>query len=227
MSWEELLEQAAGIYRDYNSELGLEDDVKELLERFLLTHFNDYLCILPYSCIKEFVVEQTQKTPLTVNKIDYKGGRIVLSDLTAPYLKLISFKHKEWQTKLYSEDLIDANSPTRKLQNDEDTCGKTAKPVICIEYVNQKKSLCFWGYKNSINSIEDFTYLKKVENKEEFLKLEDYILTAYIYYCLYFLFNTQKEIEMSQVVIEQMKQLLSIHNIEPTQPIIFNNEKKK
>lgn len=228
MSWDELLIQAAVVYRDYQSDLGLEDDVKEHLESFLLPHFNDFLCILPVSCLdSSFITDATLQT-LNVTPINYKGGKIVLSSLADPYLKLVSFKHSEWKTKLFFDDLADENDPARKLQDSKWTSGKISRPFICIEHSGADKCLCFWGYdKNNIDDIEDFSYIKRTDQKDDFLKLEDYILTAYIYYCLYFLFNTQRETELSQVMLMQMQQLLATYNITPNLPISFNNEKKK
>lgn len=227
MTWQELLEHSAEIYRDYNSDIGLEDDVKELMERFLLPHFNDFICVLPTSCFgSSFVIDATLQS-FNPTHIDYNGGKIILSNLTEPYLKLITFKHKEWKTKLFFDDLDDENSPARKLQSSKWTSGKISRPYICIEHSGSDKCLCFWGYKNNINDIEEFSYIKRIDNKNDFLKLEDYLLTAYIYYCLYFLFNTQRETEMSQVMLAQMQQLLAIHNITAKLPFDFSGQKSK
>ena len=85
--------------------------------------------------------------------------------------------------------------------------------------------MCFWGYKNNLNDIEEFTYIKRVSSFKEFLKLEDDLLNAYIYYVLSFVFGTTRETELQQNALNQMKQLLSLRNIFPTMPIVFNNQK--
>lgn len=232
MTFSELLQQAAVIYRDYElnvNGLTVDDEVEDFLERFLKQHFNDYLCILPTSCIDDSLIIDGTLQTLNVVPINFKGGKIVLSSLSDPYLKLLSFRHSDWKTTLFYEDLADENDPARKLQESKHTSGKFSRPFICIEHQRGEKCLCFWGYRHEENrgDIDEFSYVKQINGEEEFMVLKDHLLIPYIYYVLYFLCNSQRETELSQVMLQQMQQLLAAYNIIPQLPISFNNEKKK
>lgn len=232
MTWLDLINRTLTVYDEYHPQQAIDEDLKTMVDSFLKKHINDYHCILPTSAIND-AFKVTTSSAVTngfnIQSINYKGGSIVLSSLNAaaPFLKLISFKHKEWTTKLFYVDLIDENSPKRKLQDDRWTAGKISKPVICLENVAGQRCLCFWGYETKLNDVEEFTYIKRVDNEVEFLQNEDYILEAYIYYALYFVCNTTQEAQISQLMISQMQQLLSIHNIEALLPISFNTSESK
>lgn len=232
MTWSDLINRTLTVYDEYHPQQATDEDLKTMIESFLKKHINDYHCLLPTSTVNDFFKVLTSSSDnLSVQPISYKGGSIVLSSLKPadPFLKLISFKHREWTTKLFHADLIEENSPKRKLQDDRWTAGKISKPVICLENVAGHRCLNFWGYETTLNDVEEFSYIKRVDNEADFLNNEDYILEAYIYYVLYFVCNTTQEAQVSQLMISQMQQLLSIHNIEATLPITFNtsgNNKK-
>lgn len=230
MTWDELVNKALIIYDEYHPQQATDEDLKVMVKEFLQMHINDFLCVLPTSAIKDdFKVLLTNKSGLVVYEMNNNGARIVLEELKqfGSFLKLLTFKHKEWSCKLFYDDLIEENSPKRKLQDDKWTCGKTSNPVICIENVQGKRSLCYWGRGSVIDDIEEFSYIKKIENKDDFLVNEDYILQIYIYYVLYFIMQTTQELQMAQQVFAQMQQLLSLYNIEAKLPPIFNTEKNK
>lgn len=231
MTWDELVNKALIVYDEYHPQQATDEDLKTMVSEFMQAHINDFLCVLPTSVIKDdFKVLLTSENKITLYQIDYNGGRIELESLTSKFgkfLKLLTFKHAEWSTKLFYNDLIDENSAKRKLQGDKWTSGKTSNPVICIENVQGKRSLCFWGYNDTLDNIEEFSYIKKIDNKEDFLKNEDYILQIYIYYVLYYIMTTTQELEMAQQVFAQMQQLLSLYNIDAVLPPNFNTENKK
>jgi hypothetical protein len=218
MTKEELINKTISIYDEYIPEQSTDTDIKEFLTPFIEDHINDFLFIAPTSIIPIFIKTDINQT---INSINYKGGYFVLPN---DFLKLVSFKHKDWERKLYYEDLIEANHPRRKLQNNKFTSGKTSRPVICIEYIEGLKSICFWSYKKNINSLEDFTYIKTA-TIDEFINLNDWILIAYIYYVLSFVFTTTQQPQLSDIMLKEFAMLLQNHNIEPTQPITFNNQK--
>lgn len=231
MTWDELVNKTLIVYDEYHPQQATDEDLKTMVSAFMQMHIDDFLCILPTSAIKDdFKVFLTSANEITIYPIAYNGGRIVLEDLTSKfgkYLKLLTFKHAEWGTKLFYNDLIDENSAKRKLQVDKWTCGKTSNPVICIENVQGKRCMCFWGYDSTLDNIEEFSYIKKIDDKEDFLKNEDYILQIYIYYVLYYVMTTTQELQMAQQVFAQMQQLLSLYNIEAILPPNFNTENKK
>jgi hypothetical protein len=219
MTENELISKTISIYDEYIPEQSVDTDLQTFIKPFIEDHINDFLLIAPTSIIPNFIKKDTN---LTVSPISYKGGYFTLPN---DYLKLISFKLEEWERKLYYEDLIDEDNPRRKLQDNKFTSGKTSRPVICIEYLDGKQCLAYWGYVNYIDSIEDFTYIKKA-TIDEFINLDYWILTAYIYYVLSFIFTTQQQPNLAEMMLKEFTLLLQQHNLQPTQPINFNIEKK-
>lgn len=224
MTKEELINSTLAVYDEYHPQQSVDEDLKLLLEEFLSKHINDFVCILPTNAINDSLIVFLNKGQLTIQPINYKGGSVTLPE---NFLKLISFKHADWKIKLFNADLIQENDARRKLQEDKFTSGKTAKPCICIEHVQGKKCLNFWGYKNNVEDVAEFSYIKKTDDLDTFANnTEDYILQAYIYYVLYFVMNTTQDIQLAQVSLQQMQQLLSLHNIIPLLPVQFHNTKK-
>ncbi|MBR1775362.1 MAG: hypothetical protein IJ759_07575 [Bacteroidales bacterium] len=192
MTEQELIEKTTIVYDEYQPSQIVDEDIKTFLREFLSDHFNDYLLLLPAFCInKDFVIDRLL-SGISIQPINYKGGKIALSFLAAPFLKLLTFKHSEWQTKLFSDDLSEGNDPARKLQDSKWTSGKTSRPFICLEHSGGENCLCFGGYKNNLNDIEEFTYIKRVSSFKEFLKLEDDLLNAYIYYVVFCFWNNKR-----------------------------------
>lgn len=233
MSLEDLIKKAAVIYDEYHPTEGLDTAIQKMLEEFLKMHVNDYLCILPSNCLGENIMidasEDIRKGDLQVDNLQCQGGKIKLSQLNEnPFLKLVSFKHGEWKRKLFYDDLIEGNSPKRRLQDSKYTCGGTSKPVICIEQENGDKILAFWGYKQEISNVSDFTYIKEcdIDTLLEGDVFPEYLLIPYIYYVLSYVFQTTAEMELSQAALNKMQQMLSIHKIEAQIPVSFNTEKR-
>ena len=77
-----------------------------------------------------------------------------------------------------------------------------------------------------VNGIE-LNYLKKCETvNDTFLLLPDYIITAYSYYVLSEIFLTTKEETRQKGMLENMLNILALHQITPTQPIHLTTDKK-
>lgn len=224
MTFEELTKRALAIYDEYQPQRETDDDLYVFVSEFLRKHYNDFLLLLPSANVPRPLV--CFETNVPVFSINYEGGRIKVSDLSRPFLKLLSIKASKWERMLHSEDVIDEKHPRRKLQENKFTSGKTSRPVVSVENYEGEKSICFWSL-DDLSTISNLTYLCRVEHEEDFLTMADYLLEAYIYYTLFFVFTTTSDIQLAQNSISMMQQLLSLHNIYPAMPTEFNQTAKK
>lgn len=230
MTSDELVTLGLTIYDEYHPQQAVDEDLKTMISAFLRQYMNDYLLILPNHCLNDnFVIDATSQPnfQLFIDTIDYKGIKINIENFNKKFLKLISFRLGGWERTLFYEDVISSDNPRRKLQENKFTSGKISRPVVSIENNNGKKSLCAWGYSGGSYSIKDFHYIKAVESITDFLHLEDYLLKAYVYYILSFVFNTTQELQLAQNSLTQMQQLLSLQNIYPQMPVEFSQETTK
>lgn len=229
MTLEELVNTGLSIYDEYHPQQAVDEDLKEMMQTYIKRYINEYLCILPSNCLNEDLVVcvNPQDIANAITLINYKGICIDLTALEQKFLKLVSFRMDNWERTIYAEDVINSDNPRRKLQENKYTSGKISRPVVSIENRHGKKSLCAWGYIGEDYSVNDFTYIRELNSTKELLTLPDYLLTAYIYYVLYYLFNTVQELRLAENSLIQMQSLLSLHNIYPTMPVEFNRDEKK
>lgn len=227
MSIEELIVKACTVYDEYIPSQGLDEDLKTLIKNVLVNHTNDFLLLLPVSVLDNSPL-LISTSGVKVNPIPYKGGYVVLDDLTNKFLYLVSFKHSEWERAVGRNEVIDRRSPRRMLQSSKYTAAGTAKPVVSIETIKNKKCLCFWGYKNSLSDIEEFVYIRRLTTSETglqiFCNLSDNILLLYIHYCLRYLFETTRETELANRATETFVGLLATYGIDPQIPITFSDK---
>lgn len=229
MTADELVTLGLTIFDEYHPQQVVDEELKTMISTFIGQYMNEYLYILPNHCLSNnFVVDATTQQNFTffIDTISYKGIRINL-DFQKRFLKLISFRLNGWERTLFYEDAITSDNPRRKLQENKYTSGKVSRPVVSIENNKGNKCLCAWGYSGDTYKVEEFHYIKAMEDINEFLCLEDYLLKAYIYYVLYFVFNTTQEIQLAQNSLIQMQQLLSLQNIYPQMPVEFSQASKK
>ncbi|MCF0125803.1 MAG: hypothetical protein HUJ68_08655, partial [Clostridia bacterium] len=246
------------VYDEYIPQQDIDTDLEERIKNFLLdsANINSFLMIMPFNLL-DGMVYRNSKYPLIINytakanedaeNVLFNGGAI---PLPANFLKLVSFRHSEWVKTLSSEDVINENSPVRRLQGNEYTEGGTTRPVISIENLQYedgivKKSLLFWGYRIKMNNFSTFTFLRNAEltpqEKETTPDLEpiDFILSAslqdynntiiadlYIYYALILLARVSLRPEEENAFTKTFQQLLDTYNIVPSLPINFNNKNK-
>lgn len=231
MTEQELINIALTVYDEYHPQQAVDEDLKEMVKTFIKRHINEFLCMLPSNCLNDDIVVNVnhQDVANAITLIDYRGICIDLTTLEKKFLKLVSFRLENWERAVYAEDVINSDNPRRKLQENKYTSGKVSRPVVSIENVRGKKSLCAWGYTGTDYNVNDFTYIRELDSIEDFLTLPDYLLTAYIYYVLFYLFNTVQEIRLAENSLMQMQSLLSLHQIYPVMPVEFqaSNEKKK
>lgn len=231
MTEQELINIALTVYDEYHPQQAVDEDLKEMVKTFIKRHINEFLCMLPSNCLNDDIVVNVnhQDVANAITLIDYRGICLDLTTLEKKFLKLVSFKLDNWERAVYAEDVINSDNPRRKLQENKYTSGKVSRPVVSIENVRGKKSLCAWGYTGTDYNVNDFTYIRELDSIEDFLTLPDYLLTAYIYYVLFYLFNTVQEIRLAENSLMQMQSLLSLHQIYPVMPVEFqaSNEKKK
>ena len=229
MTLEELVNTGLSIYDEYHPQQAVDDDLKEMVKTFIKRHINEFLCMLPSNCLNDDIVVNVnhQDVANAITLIDYRGICIDLTTLEKKFLKLVSFRLENWERAVYAEDVINSDNPRRKLQENKYTSGKVSRPVVSIENVRGKKSLCAWGYTGTDYNVNDLTYIRELNSTKELLTLPDYLLTAYIYYVLYYLFNTVQELRLAENSLIQMQSLLSLHNIYPTMPVEFTETKKK
>lgn len=231
MTEQELINIALTVYDEYHPQQAVDEDLKEMVKTFIKRHINEFLCMLPSNCLNDDIVVNVnhQDVANAITLIDYRGICLDLTTLEKKFLKLVSFKLDNWERAVYAEDVINSDNPRRKLQENKYTSGKVSRPVVSIENVRGKKSLCAWGYIGADYNVNDFTYIRELDSIEDFLTLPDYLLTAYIYYVLFYLFNTVQEIRLAENSLMQMQSLLSLHQIYPVMPVEFqaSNEKKK
>lgn len=231
MTEQELINIALTVYDEYHPQQAVDEDLKEMVKTFIKRHINEFLCMLPSNCLNDDIVVNVnhQDVANAITLIDYRGICLDLTTLEKKFLKLVSFRLENWERAVYAEDVINSDNPRRKLQENKYTSGKVSRPVVSIENVRGKKSLCAWGYTGTDYNVNDFTYIRELDSIEDFLTLPDYLLTAYIYYVLFYLFNTVQEIRLAENSLMQMQSLLSLHQIYPVMPVEFqaSNEKKK
>lgn len=225
MSLQELINKTCIIFDEYKPSQGIDDDIKSLLKSFLVSHTNDFLLLLPARCVEPLIKYYLPSSYSTMN-IPFNGGCIQLDE---DILKLFSFKHGCWETTLFDGDVIDQNNPIRRRQENKFTAAKKVKPVVCLEVKNGKNSICFWTCEGAIDNVS-ISYISRLPQNDNglstFLSLKDDIITAYIYYCLSFVFETTKEFDFQKMALNTMNNLLSLYEINPIQPTIFNNSKK-
>lgn len=231
MTEQELINIALTVYDEYHPQQAVDEDLKEMVKTFIKRHINEFLCMLPSNCLNDDIVVNVnhQDVANAITLIDYRGICLDLTTLEKKFLKLVSFRLENWERAVYAEDVINSDNPRRKLQENKYTSGKVSRPVVSIENRHGKKSLCAWGYTGTDYNVNDFTYIRELDSIEDFLTLPDYLLTAYIYYVLFYLFNTVQEIRLAENSLMQMQSLLSLHQIYPVMPVEFqaSNEKKK
>ncbi len=226
MTEQELINLSLIVYDEYHPQQAVDEELKEMLSSFIRRYINEYLCLLPSNCLNNDLVVcvDNQSISNAITLINYRGICIDLTTLEKKFLKLVSFRLENWERAVYAEDVINSDNPRRKLQENKYTSGKVSRPVVSIENRHGKKSLCAWGYIGADYKINDFTYIKELGSIEDFLTLPDYLLTAYIYYVLYYLFNTVQELKLAENSIIQMQSLLELHKIYPTMPEEFYQE---
>lgn len=220
MTPEELQAKALTLYDEYHPQQSIDNDLSLFIHTFLQTYMNDFLCLLPAHCIgSSFTASYSNPIATPIN---YKGGCITLP---SDFLKLNVFRMSDWERSVYPEEVISSSHPHRKLQDNKFTSGKISRPVVSIEQPNGVLSLCFWQYGDNA-AVKEFSYTKKAQNLTDFAALDDYLLTAYIYFVLHYVFTTTQDLQLAQNSIQEMQSILLLHNIMPSLPVTFNTAKK-
>lgn len=223
MTRDDILVLALSIYDEYMPSQIVDDDMSIWLNGFLDMYVSTFVGALPAEHISSLVSILPQG--LTITPIEYKGGAIALP---FDFFRLVNFKSNNWEVSLGESDVITERSPKRKLQENKFTAGNISRPVVSIEVYRGVKSLCFWGY-SPTNAGYNGEYIKKCTKIEDVLFLEDWILTAYIYYMISFIATTINEKEKAAEMMSRAKEILMTHSINPTQPVSFesSNTNKK
>ncbi|MDO5759961.1 MAG: hypothetical protein Q4Q06_02925, partial [Bacteroidota bacterium] len=199
MTSEELVNLGLTLFDEYHPQQSIDEELKTMITTFLKQYPNDYLCLLPTYCLPtSLVIDATFHQNLSIDLINYKGIAIDLTSFSPAFLRLTSFRMQGWERSVFPEEVISSNHPRRKLQDNKFTSGKTSRPVVSIENHNGKKTLCAWGYLGDNAILQDFYYIKRIDSFDDFLALDDYLLRAYIYYVLFFVFNTIQELSLAQ-----------------------------
>lgn len=220
---EDVLTRALAVFNEYMPSQVIDDDTTLLIDEYIDMYVSPFINILPSECISSLISLLPQA--ITIDSINYKGGSIILPD---DFGKLISFRYNTWERSLGESDLITERSPRRKLQENKFTAGNISRPVISLENNKGKKCLCFWGYKASTAADGyECQFIPKCESLDDILSLDEWLLTAYIYYTLSFVYKSLNEKEKAGLMMEAAKEILLSHNITPTQPISYEPEKTK
>jgi hypothetical protein len=219
MTREGVLKQALALFNEYMPSQVVDDDISIWLDSFLDMYVSTFVSILPAEYIPSLISILPQG--LVITPIEYKGGAIALP---VDFLRLVSFKSNIWECSLGESDVITDRTPKRKLQENKFTAGNVSRPVVSIEIYGGVKSLCFWGYSQA-NAGYNCEYIKKCTKIEDILSLDDWVLTAYIYYMLSFIATTINEKDKSEEMMLKAKELLVNHAISPTQPVSFEPSK--
>ena len=230
MSVGELIKLACGLFGEFRPqhEQDIDEDLLKLIQDGLERNVAEFIKVIPSHHIPS-LIHSLQNLPVV--PIDHKGGFISLANVEPSFFRLVSFEHNEWERTLTDEDLISVTSTKRKLQENRFTAGGISRPVISLEYsqgwTNSKElGLCFWGYKYNIEAGNRLLYVRKVEDLETLVTLDKWLLTAYCYYALATVFITTQEENLHNLFLKKYMEILSIHNIDPRQPVRFNTDGK-
>ena len=191
MTRDDVLIKALIVYDEYMPSQQIDDDMSVWLDNYLDMYVSTFVETLPTEHIASLVLFITDES---VTPIPYKGGAIKLPN---NFDRLVSFKSNNWEVSLGNSDVITERLPKRKLQENKFTAGSSSRPVVSIEVYRGEKSLCFWGY-DPDDAGYYCEYIKKCKTIEDLLPLEDWIVTAYIYYMISFIATTINEKEKSR-----------------------------
>lgn len=222
----EFIRELTRLYDEYDGN-SIDISLNNFIEGFVDKYVSTFLRLIPNEHLSPLVTiikQDNDGVVYPLRDIEYHG---LLLELPNDYFDLVSFKYSQWEKTLFKEDLITPKEDARRRQENKFTAGGISRPVMCIEQNGNRLVLAFWGWRGMrVNGIE-LNYLKKCETvNDTFLLLPDYIITAYSYYVLSEIFLTTKEETRQKGMLENMLNILALHQITPTQPIHLTTDKK-